>query len=354
LAEAEAACREALRLAPEDPENHRTLGNIYYAGRRLEETAACYQAALRLAPDDPGTRWNRSILLLLEGEFEEGWREYEWRWRLPDAPARAVLQPLWDGAPLAGRRILLDAEQGMGDTIQFLRYVPMVVEAGGDVIFQCHSPLVKMLEKHPGLGRVIDLNRPAPDADVQAPLLSLPRIFHTTRDSIPARVPYLAAEPERVAFWGRRMASLDGFRVGVAWSGNPRNPNNRERSLDPRGLAPLLRVPGVRLVDLQKEHGETGLALDRLEGWDDVSDTAAIMMHLDLVISVDTLAAHLAGALGRPVWTLLPFAAEFRWLLDREDSPWYPTMRLFRQKHPGDWEEAIGRVAEALGRAAHR
>jgi tetratricopeptide (TPR) repeat protein len=347
--EAEACCRQAFQ--PEDPETHRTLGNIYYAQRRLEETAACYEAALRLDPEDAGTRWNRSMLLLLRGEFDEGWREYEWRWQRPDAPVRKIPQPLWDGTPLAGRRILVYAEQGMGDTIQFVRYLPMVEQAGGRVIFQCHPPLVAMLEKRAGLGQVIGLNVPAPDCDVQAPLLSLPRIFHTTLDSIPAKVPYLAAEPARVEAWRTRLASLKGYRVGVAWTGSPRNSNNYERSLDPRQLTPLLRIPGIHWISLQKEHGETDLPLHRLEGWEDVADTAAIMMNLDLVISVDTMVAHLAGALGRPVWTLLAVAADFRWLLDRLDSPWYSTMRLFRQGHPGEWEDVIRTVEEALRHA---
>jgi hypothetical protein len=346
--EAEALCREALQQSPDDAETCRTLGNLFYAQRRLDETRRCYDAALERHPDDAGTRWNRAMLLLLQGQFVEGWKEYEWRWRRPDARPRHFPQPAWDGQAIEGRRILIYSEQGLGDSIQFLRYLPMVEQAGGRVIFECHARLAKLLAGTPGMGEVIAGGVPLPEFDVHAPLLSLPRLFGTTLETLPSAVPYLAAPAAPVEAWRGRLAKMPSLRIGLAWAGNPRNPDDSNRSIPPSELEPLTRLPGVSWINLQKDAGPADLPIHFLGGCDDVTDTAALIANLDLVVSADTMVAHLAGALARPVWTLLPFAADWRWLLDREDSPWYPTMRLFRQPGPGRWKAVIEAVRNAI------
>jgi hypothetical protein len=267
---------------------------------------------------------------------------------------RATAQPRWNGEPLNGRRILIYAEQGLGDCIQFLRYLPMVKEAGGRVIFQCPSPLVKWMEKQAGIAEVVDLAAPPPDADFQTPLLSLPRIFRTSLKTIPSETPYLSPDRLLVEAWREKLASFEGFRVGLVWAGSPQNSEDGNRSIPPTRLQPLCEIPGVNLICLQQGPSAGELPLHHLGDWETIEDFAAILMNLDLVISADTMPAHLAGALGRPVWTLLRFAADYRWLLDREDSPWYPTMRLFRQPCPGDWDSVVETVGDALRLYANR
>ena len=347
FAEAEACCRHALDEDPRDADAHRVLGNVYYRQRRLDEAASCYDAALALRPDDAGAHWNRAVLLLLRGQFEEGWREYEWRWRRPDARPAGLLQPRWHGEALDGRRILVLSEQGLGDCIQFLRYLPMVEQAGGRVVFQCPPALTGWLAKQPGLGQVVDQQAQV-ETDLQTPLLSLPHIFRTTLQTIPHQTPYLSVEPRLVETWRGKMASIRGFRVGIVWAGSPLNTDDTNRSIPPEHLRPLWEIPGVSLVCLQQNAQAGEFPMHYVEGEENIEDLAGILMNLDLVISVDTMPAHLAGALGRPVWTLLRFAPEFRWLLDREDSPWYPTMRLFRQDSPGDWDAVVHAAATAL------
>jgi tetratricopeptide (TPR) repeat protein len=355
LEEAESCCREALALKP-DPDVQRTLGNVYFAQRRLREAEVCYDSALNLDPGDAGTHWNRAMLLLLRGEFDAGWKEYEWRFRLPGYPQRQLPQPLWDGTPLAGRSILLYAEQGLGDTIQFLRYVPKVVEAGGRVTLECDPRLLPLFRNLSGVNSVIAAGSSSPNTDFQSPLMSLPRIFGTTPDTIPANVPYLHVPESSVEAWRKRMEGLRGFRVGIAWTGNPCNSDNARRSVPIQTLSPLGNIPGVDIVCLQQGVAGAGTALPMhcFSGCDEIVERAALMMNLDLVIAPDTMLAHLAGALGRNVWTLLRFASDFRWFLDREDSPWYPTMKLFRQPRPGDWETVIAAVRAALEQYAGR
>jgi hypothetical protein len=289
-------------------------------------------------------------VLLLEGNFAEGWSEYEWRWQQPETRRRDLPGPVWNGEALDGRQILIYAEQGLGDTIQFLRYLPLVGKAGGKVILECQPALASFLSDQADLGTVISAGSQLPEFALHVPLLSLPRIFGGRLDNIPAHAPYLAADLEKAELWRKRLAALPGLRVGVAWAGNPRHPNDRERSIPPHRLAPLAEVPGVSWVSLQQgvANGISGLRFESLPPFDGIADTAAVIAGLDLVISADTMIAHLAGALGRPVWTLLSYAADFRWLLDREDAPWYPTMRLFRQPSRGAWDAVLGRVAEDL------
>jgi hypothetical protein len=270
--------------------------------------------------------------------------------------------PPWDGSPLDGRTILVHAEQGLGDTMQFLRYVPLVRRRGGRVILVCQPPLMRLLSRVPGIERLVAWGEPLPEYDVQVPLMSLPGLFGTTLETVPAEVPYLDAEPALVEAWRHRLGSYAGFQVGIVWQGNPRFRFDRLRSIPLAQFAPLARVPGVHLLSLQKGPGRDQLAalpgsfpvtdlghqLDETTGA--FLDTAAVMKNLDLVITSDTVAAHLAGALGVPVWVALHDVPDWRWLLDREDSPWYPTMRLFRQTRPGQWEEVFERIAAALHR----
>ena len=359
LDEAMASYQQALRLKPDYPEAHNNLGIVLEKQGRLDEAVACYQQALRLKPDYPEAHWNRSLAWLLMGRFEQGWPGYEWRWKCKEFGSLPPFHPpLWDGSPLDGRTILVHAEQGLGDTLQFIRYAPLVHQRGGRVILVCQPPLIGLLTRSPGVERLVAQGEALPEYDVHVPLMSLPGLLGTTLESVPADVPYLDAEPQLVEAWRHRLGSYPGFKVGIVWQGNPKFRLDRLRSIPLAQFAPLARVPGVHLFSLQKGPGAEQLAAvtDRFpvtdlgRRLDDFMDTAAVLKNLDLVISVDTAIAHLAGALGIPVWVALPFAPDWRWLMDREDSPWYPTMRLFRQTRPGQWEDVFQRIAEALQR----
>jgi tetratricopeptide (TPR) repeat protein len=361
--EAEACYQQALRLNPRYAEAHNNLASAFKGRGRMDEALAAYQVSLWLNPDSASTHWNRALTWLQMGRFEQGWPEYEWRWRRKRMPPRPFAQPRWDGAPLGGRTILLYREQGLGDLIQFVRYAPLVQRGGGRVLVECPPPLARLFATCPGIDQVLVEGSPWPQFDVQAALLSLPALFGTSLASVPRVVPYLFPGTERVEAWRRQLGALDGFKVGVAWQGNPRHPGDLLRSFPLAQLAPLARVPGVRLVSLQRgpgseqllEVGErvpvTDTARDPVTAGDFL-DTAALMKNLDLVISTDTAVAHLAGALGLPVWVALSTVPDWRWLLKREDSPWYPTMRLFRQRNLGDWDAVFGRMATELSKLA--
>jgi tetratricopeptide (TPR) repeat protein len=362
FAEAEGSYREALRLNPRYVEAHNNLGSAYKEQGRTAEALACYQLALWLDPASASTHYNRSLAWLQTGDYQQGWPEYEWRWRRPTAKPRSFRQPRWDGTPLAGRTILLNCEQGLGDTLQFLRYAALVQATGGTVLVECPGALMPLLRTCPGIDRLIAEGDPLPDFNVQAPLLSLPGLLGTSSpEAVPAPIPYLAADRDRVAHWQSVLAAVPGFRVGLVWQGNPRHPWDHHRSLPLRCLEPLATVAGVHLISLQKGLGEeqlrtlagrfpvVDLGPDFNRDGGAFLDTAAVMQHLDLVVTVDTAAAHLAGALGVPVWVLLSRIADWRWLREREDTPWYPSMRLFRQRQLGDWPEVAARVADALG-----
>ncbi len=358
--EAIALFREVVRNHPEDVKAHHNLGLALVGIGDFEEGLAHFEHVLRRRPDDAETRFCRSMVLLLNGDFLQGWPEYEWRWQSRGAPPRRHHQPPWDGAPLAGRTILLHAEQGFGDTIQFIRYAPLVKERGGTVVVECLPGMIGLLGSCAGIDRLIVRGDPLPPCDVQAALMSLPRIFGTTLTTIPAAVPYLAPDPELVRQWQQELSGLRGYKVGIAWQGSPTHLRDASRSIPLRHFAPLARIPGVQLISLQKGRGCEQIALvadqftiiDPGKGRDDASwtfrETAAIAKNLDLVIACDTSVAHLAGALGVPVWLALPFAPDWRWLQRREDNPWYPTMRLFRQQRLGDWDGVFTRMAREL------
>lgn len=363
---AAAGCyRQALSLRPDFPEALFNHGNALRELDRLSEAAEQYQAARRLRPGYAEAEFNEGLARLKLGEFEAGWRAYEARWRLPDATAHRHRLPLWDGSRLDGRTILLHSEQGLGDSLQFVRYARLVKERGATVILLCPEPLARLFGGVAGVDAVITDRRRAPPCACQAPLLSLPLLLGTTLATIPAEVPYLHPEPGAVAAWRERLGAPTGeIRVGLVWAGEPRphdpkaNRVDRRRSLRLERFAPLAGVPGVRFFSLQKGEAAAqalapppGLALtDWSADLHDFADTAALVAALDLVISVDTATAQLAGALARPVWVLSRFDGCWRWLRDRDDSPWYPTLRLFRQPEAGDWASVIGRVRDALER----
>jgi tetratricopeptide (TPR) repeat protein len=355
--EAIASYDRALALKPDYTEAYSNLGNTLYQLDRPEDALASYGRALALAPGDAQAHWNASLARLLCGDFAEGWREYEWRsaTRPPLLPPRPFRQPLWLGdADIAGKTILLHAEQGQGDTIQFCRYAPMVAALGARVVLEVQPSLKALLGSLAGVSEIVGRGEKLPAFDRHCPLLSLPLAFKTRLATVPS-MPYLSAPPERVARWAMRLAPVTGRRVGVAWAGSATHWNDRRRSI---GLAPLLTLasPRVTLVSLQKERRpadgdllEAHPGILRLgEDFDDFADTAAVIQSLDLVIAVDTAVAHLAGAMGKPVWILLPFAPDWRWLRNRADSPWYPSAELFRQPRPGDWASAVTRLQSRL------
>ena len=364
--EAVAAFRAALRLRPDYAEAHANLGAALRDTGDIPEALLHCEAAIELQPGRPDARFNRALALLTAGRYAEGWAEHEHRLALPHYPRRDLGCPQWQGEPLAGRRILLHAEQGLGDTLQFVRYAPLVAARGGRVILEVQKPLVGLLARMEGVAEVVACGEELPGFDLHCPLMSLPHAFGTTIETIPACAPYLAPDPDLVARWAALLPSSMGKRVGLVWAGSPRanEPRNhyadRRRSLHLRSLAPLAAIPGVEFVSLQlgpraaeAQSPPAGMAvLDLTAGIADFDDTAALVAGLDLVIAVDTSVAHLAGALGKPVWLLSRFDACWRWLAGREDSPWYPGLRLFRQERPGEWGPVIARVAAELARFA--
>jgi len=358
-----AAFETALTLHPHSLEGLVNHGNALRQAGRPEEALARYDQALVLHPGYVEARVNRSFLLLGRGDMERGWFEYEWRFCTPGLAPHRLLQPQWTGEPLEGRTILLHAEQGFGDTLQFVRYAPLVAQRGGRVLLGAPAPLHRLLRTLPGVERVLEPDEPPPPFDLHCPLMSLPFAFRTRLDSVPAEVPYFFPDPADVAAWRARLPDDGALKVGLVWAGNPRphmpraNLIDRRRSLALTQLAPLAGVPGVRFYSLQKD-GDAVLQakappagmdlVNLMDGVSDFADTAALVANLDLVIGVDTSVIHLAGALGVPVWVLSRFDGCWRWLQDRDDSPWYPSMRLFRQEAPGDWGPVVARVAEAL------
>jgi predicted O-linked N-acetylglucosamine transferase (SPINDLY family) len=366
LDQALVASHRSLELNPNLAETHNNLGATLMVLGKPDDALACYQRALQLKPQQAAAHYNQSQVWLLRGDLERGWQEYEWRRRLKDVPRREFAEPMWDGSPLAGKTILIYAEQGLGDTLQFIRYVPLVKGQGGTVIVECQPAILSLLARTPGIDQLVAKGQALPHFDVQAPLMSLPRIFGSTLANLPANVPYVFADPRLVETWQQEFAAIPEAKIGIGWQGNPKYRDDRYRSIPLVHFAPLAAVPGVRLFSLQKGFGAEQLAaatdqlpvLDLAQRLDEVNgafmDTAAVMKSLDLVITSDTATAHLAGALGVPVWLALPFAPDWRWLLDREDSPYYPTMRLFRQPQFGDWPAVFQRMAHELSQVIGR
>ena len=358
LDDAARCLQEVLRLRPQAFEARHTLGHIYQEQGLIQEAETCYQQVIAQQPDFAPAHDHLGALWLGQGRFAEGWQECEWRWRAKVQP-RDFAQPVWDGSPLAGRTILVHPEQGLGDMLQFLRYVPILQQAGARVIVEVQPPLVP-LARNSLTAEVVGFGSPLPSFDIHAPLLSLPRLLGTNLENIPARVPYLAVDPELAKLWHERLAPIAGYRVGIHWQGNPEFTYDRARSIPLVEFSQLANVHGVQLISLQRENGLEQLPSARQqftihELGEDVDaergafvDTAAVMKNLDLVITSDTATAHLAGGLGVAVWVALSFAPDWRWMHQREDSPWYPTMRLFRQTQWKEWASVFDRMAREL------
>ncbi len=358
LDEAVGRFEAALAARPDYAEALNNLGNALQALNRHEAAIACHERARALQPERGTAQWNEALAHLAIGDFAAGWRHYEARWSADGTGQRRreFAQPQWQGEALDGKTILLHAEQGLGDTLQFARYVPMVAARGGRVVLEVQRPLVPLLAGLPGVAAILAQGEALPPFDLHSPLLSLPLAFGTTLETIPAQIPYLAAAAERTARWQPVIGARARPRIGVAWAGNPANRFDRRRTMPLKHLVPLFQTPGASFFALQKDlrpgdaeilQGLAGVTVlgDRLA---DFADTAAAACELDLVITICTSVAHLAGGLGRPMWVMLPFSADFRWFRDRPDSLWYPTARLFRQSSIGDWDGVVARVCRAL------
>ena len=356
--EALASFDRALRIDPEYAEAFSNRGVTLHSLIRFQEALSNFDRALKLRPDHADTHYNEALCRLLIGDFDRGWEKSEWRWETGHTSdkKRNFVQPLWLGSSdIAGKTVLLHGEQGFGDMIQFSRYVPLVAERAGRVILEISEPLRELMGTLSGAAQIISKGDPLPHFDLHCPLLSLPLAFTTGLKTIPSALPYLRASPQALLRWDARLGLRRRPRIGLVWSGRPTHKNDRNRSVKLRALLPLLDIDAV-FVSLQHDLRADDAATlkdqkniihfgDELR---DFSDTAALISNLDLVISVDTSVAHLAGALSKPVWVLLPFIPDWRWLLDRDDSPWYPTARLFRQGNNRVWDDAIVRVRDAL------
>ena len=359
LDEAVTCNQRSLELNPNFAEAHVNLGNALKEQGKFGEAIDAYRRALTLKPDYALAHWNLSVVALLVGDWELGWQEYEWRFKVKDFPSRKFHQPAWNGQPLNGKTILLYSEQGLGDTLQFVRYAPLVKQFGGTVILQCHKALFHLLQNVPGVDNLITEADETPAFDMHAALMSLPGIFKTNIDTIPATVPYLSASEPLVEKWKSRLSAYKGFKIGINWQGSVTFRGDRFRSIPLQNFAPLSQVPNVHLISLQKGVGATQLAdvqdlfpvVDFADELDQHSgpfmDTAAVIKNLDLVVTSDTSIAHLAGALSVPTWVVLPPVPDWRWLLNRADNPWYPTIKLFRRTSQ-DWSLVFLEIEQAL------
>ncbi|MBF0333437.1 MAG: tetratricopeptide repeat protein, partial [Alphaproteobacteria bacterium] len=358
-AEGEAVCRRAVSLSPGTFSAHLNLGSSLMRLNRVPEAELCFREAKRLAPDYAEHDKNLGMCLMLKGDFHEGARIYEGRLKSQlDKVARDYPQPFWDGRRFKGKTVFLTSEQGFGDTLHLARYVPLVKARGGRVVVECQSALLPVIRGVAGADEVIAAGAKPPRFDYHRSLLSLPHVFGHRIETIPGKVPYLSAPSDAVESWRARLGPAPGagLRVGVTWAGSPTHGNDRHRSIDLDLLRPLFAVEGAQFFSLQKgpasprlaELGLAGTVRDLGPDIRDFGDTAAALACLDLLISVDTSVVHLAGALARPTWVMVPFHPDWRWLLDREDSPWYPTMRLYRQATIGDWPGVVARIAQTL------
>jgi tetratricopeptide (TPR) repeat protein len=341
----------ALGQDPGNPDFLANLGGAHQAAGDLAAAEACFEDAIEADPDHADGHWNRGLARLLQGYLAPGFADYEWRWRLPEFHRRHTQIPAWTGGDPSGRTILIHSEQGFGDTIQCVRYAALLSAQGARVILETHPPLARLMQTAAGVDQVVMRGDAIPEADLQAPILSLPHLFGTTLETIPAQIPYLQPPPEEPFEFGDFAGEAD-LKIGLVWAGRPSHKNDRNRSCPLSHFQSLAQISGVRRYALQV--GEAGnqsppaTMIDLAPQLDDFAATAAAIDGLDLVLSVDTAVAHLAGALGKACWLLLPFAPDWRWLQNRNDSPWYPSLRLFRQDRPGDWAGVLARVAKDL------
>jgi len=352
------AYRDAVKLDPNLTAIYLDLGFVLFGLGELDEAADCFRRLRTLQPDSAEATVNLGLINLRQGNLAVGWAEYESRWKVGVGDERKLVQRRWKGEPLGGKRILIYAEQGLGDTLQFVRYVPLVAARGGEVVLEVQPQLHGLLSGTEGVSQVISRGQALPEFTWQCPVLSLPLAFGTELSTIPAQIPYIHADPVKVEAWRKRLQG-ETRRIGLVWSGNPSHHRDRLRSIPLQQLTPVLNVPGITFYSLQLGAGsepvnelptDTRLT-DLASELKDFTDTAAVVANLDLVISVDTAVSHLAGAMGKPVWILLNKGCDWRWFLDRDDSPWYPTARLFRQTAPGGWQEVVNRVEQGLRQA---
>ncbi len=351
---------KALALEPSYRDALNDKGSALKALCRVEEALSCYERAKEMTPNDPDIHINIAMTLLELGRFDEGWHEYEWRWQTTQLKSakRHFTQPQWHGEEGQSRTLLIHAEQGFGDTIQFCRYAPLAAQRGWKVVLEVQPELLSLMKSLKGVDAAFVTGQTRLFFDTHCPMMSLPLAFNTTLETVPANIPYLSADQEKVASWAARIPKTPGtLKVGLVWTGNPRlfstdlAAANERRSLTSDALAPLCDLKNIQFYSLQKNGFPLTSApymIDFMPECADFADTAALISNLDLVISVDTSVAHLAGAMGKPVWLLNRFDTCWRWLLDRQDTPWYPTMKIFRQPSPGDWASVIAEVKHAL------
>ncbi|MBF0632660.1 MAG: glycosyltransferase family protein [Magnetococcales bacterium] len=353
--------RLALQLKPDYFEAANNMGLACQELGRLDDALECFRLAQRIKPDFADAHFNEGVIWLTRGDFARGWRGYEWRLGMPKYRGHRILKPAWEVTRLAGRRVLVYCEQGFGDNLQFIRYVGHLVRAGATVVVACPGALARLFATVPGVAHWMVDDAPAPECDDHILLLSLPLLFDTGLKTVPAVVPYLWPDPVLVERLGHRLARCAGLlKIGVVWRGNPEHLMDRHRSMPPEFFSRLSDLEGCCLVGLQK--GATAVELEVFAGMQfldmgdvlgDFADTAAVVAQLDGVIAVDTAVAHLAGAMGKPVWLLLSVVSDWRWMLDREETPWYPTMRLLRQSSLGDWSGVMDRVKGVLDHMIH-
>jgi len=349
--------KKALEINPQYDKAHLAhynLGVFFKDKGKIIEALEHYDKAIELDENFFEAHWNRSLILLLLGRFNEGWEEFEYRFKKEKpTDSRVFNKPKWNGSSLEGKKILIVSEQGFGDDIQFIRYVPLVKEKGGYVILECKKEFRKLFENFPGVDKLVEKEDKIPNVefDFYIHLMSLPRVFNTNLNIIPNKTPYLKANPRLVKEFQAKF-NTNNFKIGIVWSGNPNQDNDMNRSITFDKFKLLKEIPGVDLFSLQKEEVSQQLndhkIINIADDIEDFMDTASVIENLDLIISVDTSVAHLAGAMGKPVWTLLSFTSDWRWLLDRDDSPWYPSMKLFRQQKLGDWDSLLNEVSKEL------
>jgi tetratricopeptide (TPR) repeat protein len=356
LREAEKFYRTSIALNPMVAAAHSNLGNTIYSFGEYERAAKCWERAIALEPNYARAHLHLGVALLTLGDWERGWAEYEWRRKIPGMVlGRAFPTPVWDGSDLAGKQILLFAEQGFGDAIFFLRYLPRVAQRAGRIVLAPQRELVRLFKRSPLVDQCVQIDGEPPPHDVHCSLVSLPFLLKERTNQFPLDTPFLSADPSEIEYWTGRMPT-DRFKVGLVWAGSSERLNDCNRSMTLNDLLPITSLPGLWLASLQI--GPAKAQLDRLPpgteivDWTDelkdFADTAALIANLDLIITVDTAVANLAGALGKRVWILLGFVADWRYLLNRGDSPWYPTARLFRQPAVGDWKTVLDQVIQAL------
>ena len=347
--------RKALQIDPNSIEAWLNIAESHTARLELPEASDALEQALKIDPDNSEAHWARALLLLMRGDWQRGWGEYEWRWKKFPQSQRHFSQPRWDGSDIAGKKILLHYEQGYGDTVQFVRFASVLPDRGATVFLLCQPELVPLLQHARGVTQAASDVKKLPSFDFHCPLMSLPLALNLKSPmELPATVPYLSVPDEARQRWRELLPQDDHVKIGIVWAGSRHYAHDRRRSINPQALQPLAQIKGVHWINLQKTREQNDQnpnplpMLDFTDRLTDFAETAALIANLHLVISVDTSVAHLAGALGKKVWTLLPFRPDFRWLLERDDTPWYATMRLFRQERAGEWASVINRVAEGL------